>query len=610
MKANIRLELSKRRSQTTGRVKKTTPTTYRGAKAPAVVQEPPAREAEGEADEEEEQRQYQQEQEERQMKKIRAKEDAFVVKKLEAERNRRLRLGTPLSRDERATLELRFRAAAEEKYRNGGTSRVDRSTAEDAQQQEKADEMDARRKAVLERQAAELHRAREEAAREEAMAAELESQADNDGQQSQWEQQGGGNYGGSEGYSAEAPGAQYGGGDGETPRGAEGGQGPQSGEDQAWWAAEEAKWKAELHSQQTREGMEPDDAARRELLPQFDAAAGESEDADTVNLRTYRIVKATPSEALGVQFYTPPDGLGVRITAISISGPFGRCGNIMDDDVLVEVNGKPVLYAGHAGVIACVKAAMSGATEMTVTVCRPAELAKLTAAKASAATNGKGGFTALGDRDEGPKPTSGIGRWFAKTKSMFKKSPARNDATPEKLTPAESPSGKMTGAPQWWYEQDSKKAKMAARGETPKKDVKMSPGGTQQQVPTASNVGAASPGRLSNGSPPAYLIYRADVRDLEAYKTNYMSKTTELITQFGGRWLARGGKISTLEGSEDAEEQVVLQRMVLIEFPTMDAAKAFFHSEEYQVARLERLSIATAELTVLEGMVDLVGITA
>lgn len=556
--------------------------------------------------------QYQMMQEARQAKKRVAKEDAFVVKKLEAERNRRLRLGTPLSRDERATLELRFRAAAEEKYRNNsGASRTERAAEEDAQQKEKADEMDARRKAVLERQAAELHRAREEAAREEAMAAELESQADQDGPQSQWEQQNGGNYGSSAGYSAGPQGGQHqhADGEGETPRPHDGGQGPQGGEDQAWWAAEEAKWKAELHNQQTREGMEPDDAARRELLPQFDAAAEESEDADTVNLRTYRIVKSTPSEALGVQFYTPPDGLGVRITAISISGPFGRCGNIMDDDVLVEVNGKPVLYAGHAGVIACVKAAMSGATEMTVTVCRPAELAKLTAAKASAATNGKG---VASSGQESPKPTSGFGRWFAKTKSMFRKSPARTEATPEKPRTPETPTSKMTGAPQWWSDQDVKKAKMASRGATPQQDAKVSQEGQQQQQQVAAgvNVGASSPGQLTTDSPPAYLIYRADVRDLEAYKTNYMSKTTELITQFGGRWLARGGKISTLEGSEDAEEQVVLQRMVLIEFPTMDAAKAFFHSEEYQVARLERLSIATAELTVLEGMVDLANITA
>jgi uncharacterized protein (DUF1330 family) len=91
------------------------------------------------------------------------------------------------------------------------------------------------------------------------------------------------------------------------------------------------------------------------------------------------------------------------------------------------------------------------------------------------------------------------------------------------------------------------------------------------------------------------------VHDLEAYKADYMSKTTQLITQFGGRWLARGGKITKLEGPEE-DELTVLQRMVLIEFQTMDAAKAFFHSEEYQVARVERLSIATAELTVLEGM--------
>ena len=54
----------------------------------------------------------------------------FVTKKLESERNKRLRLGTPLSREERTTLELRFRAAAEEKYRNNDTSDSQSMTAE------------------------------------------------------------------------------------------------------------------------------------------------------------------------------------------------------------------------------------------------------------------------------------------------------------------------------------------------------------------------------------------------------------------------------------------------------------------------------------------------
>ena len=114
----------------------------------------------------------------------------------------------------------------------------------------------------------------------------------------------------------------------------------------------------------------------------------------------------------------------------------------------------------------------------------------------------------------------------------------------------------------------------------------------QDEVPSQySNVPAVP----ANGEPKqsaAYLIYRADVRDLEAYKHNYMDVTTALIKQFGGKWLARGGKITTLEGGDASNKpDLILQRMVLIEFPNMDAAKAFFHSEEYQEARQQRLSI-------------------
>ena len=98
----------------------------------------------------------------------------------------------------------------------------------------------------------------------------------------------------------------------------------------------------------------------------------------------------------------------------STSGPFGRCGNIMDDDVLVEVNGKPVLYAGHAGVIASIKSALSTSMEMTVTVCRPAELVKLTNATQSTATANSS--PALGPSKVAAalpnERTGGIGRWF------------------------------------------------------------------------------------------------------------------------------------------------------------------------------------------------------
>jgi uncharacterized protein (DUF1330 family) len=78
----------------------------------------------------------------------------------------------------------------------------------------------------------------------------------------------------------------------------------------------------------------------------------------------------------------------------------------------------------------------------------------------------------------------------------------------------------------------------------------------------------------------AYIVARVDVRDLEAYR-EYMRHTPRVIQKFGGRFIARGGSMVTLEGPEET------LRVVLIEFPSIEQAKAFYDSPEY--ARTKRL---------------------
>jgi len=369
--------------------------------------------------------------------------------------------------------------------------------------------------------------------------------------------------------------------------------------------------------------------SRRELLPQFDAQVDGSAQDDrgsqagdskkVIRLRTYTISKKYEAEALGVQFYTPEHGPGVRITAMNAMGPFGRCGDLEDDDVLVEINGRPVLYAGHAGVITCIKDSFRSSNQMSVTVCRPMELNKLEEIRAAATESSvtKKGF-------------GGISKFLTKATKVTMTGLSgilsnRSDAAKTETTPTK-PTGTVKGAPAWWAESRKKAASAKAVKATKAKDTV--PGSVHSDAASdhgGSNVsgqgpttnlgntykvrpgalaedGASEHGTTDPKQSAAYLIYCADVRDLEAYKHNYMDVTTALIKQFGGRWLARGGKITTLEGPDPVNQDLILQRMVLIEFPNMDAAKAFFHSEEYQEARQQRLSIATAELTVLEGM--------
>jgi uncharacterized protein (DUF1330 family) len=78
----------------------------------------------------------------------------------------------------------------------------------------------------------------------------------------------------------------------------------------------------------------------------------------------------------------------------------------------------------------------------------------------------------------------------------------------------------------------------------------------------------------------AYIIARVNVTDWEAYR-EYMRHTPRVIQKFGGRFVARGGETVTLEGPEEA------LRVVLIEFPSIEQAKAFYNSPEY--ARTKRL---------------------
>ncbi|MEM7345627.1 MAG: DUF1330 domain-containing protein [Chloroflexota bacterium] len=93
----------------------------------------------------------------------------------------------------------------------------------------------------------------------------------------------------------------------------------------------------------------------------------------------------------------------------------------------------------------------------------------------------------------------------------------------------------------------------------------------------------------------AYLIAKVDVTDMDQYK-NYIKVTPGIIEQFGGRFIARGGEVATLEGPEET------RRVVLLEFPSMEQAKAFYNSDEYQAAIKIREGAATGSFIAVDGL--------
>jgi uncharacterized protein (DUF1330 family) len=94
---------------------------------------------------------------------------------------------------------------------------------------------------------------------------------------------------------------------------------------------------------------------------------------------------------------------------------------------------------------------------------------------------------------------------------------------------------------------------------------------------------------------PAYLIARVQVKDAAAYE-EYKRLAAEAIAKFGGRYRARGGATVTLEGEEEKS------RVVIVEFESLDRARAWYRSPEYQKAIAARTNCATGQFIVVEGL--------
>jgi uncharacterized protein (DUF1330 family) len=92
---------------------------------------------------------------------------------------------------------------------------------------------------------------------------------------------------------------------------------------------------------------------------------------------------------------------------------------------------------------------------------------------------------------------------------------------------------------------------------------------------------------------PAYWIAHVEVTDPDSYG-KYAKAATVPIEAHGGRFLARGGRHRQLEGNDRA-------RNVLIEFPSLEAAEACYHSEAYQAALTYARDAAIRDLVIVEG---------
>jgi uncharacterized protein (DUF1330 family) len=92
----------------------------------------------------------------------------------------------------------------------------------------------------------------------------------------------------------------------------------------------------------------------------------------------------------------------------------------------------------------------------------------------------------------------------------------------------------------------------------------------------------------------AYVILDIDVRDQSGYE-EYKKAGAPTIIAYGGKPLARGGRTEVLEGSWDP------RRMVMLEFKSMEEAKRWWDSPEYNQAKKLRQRSADSKVIILEG---------
>ena len=94
---------------------------------------------------------------------------------------------------------------------------------------------------------------------------------------------------------------------------------------------------------------------------------------------------------------------------------------------------------------------------------------------------------------------------------------------------------------------------------------------------------------------PAYVINDMEVTDPVTFE-QYRQLSPATVAKYGGRFLVRGGTVEPQEGDWAPK------RLVVLEFPSIELARAWIDSPEYAPARRLRQISAVSRLLIVEGL--------
>lgn len=94
---------------------------------------------------------------------------------------------------------------------------------------------------------------------------------------------------------------------------------------------------------------------------------------------------------------------------------------------------------------------------------------------------------------------------------------------------------------------------------------------------------------------PALVLVEVEIQDPKLYE-DYKKMSLPAVEAFGGKFVVRGAQTESLEGDWNP------QRLVVLEFPSVERAKEWYNSEQYTTAKNIRFQASKGKMLVVESM--------